>query len=511
MPIFGWKYMNELMFLQILIVSCLFFYAIKPLVRRFQYIKGMYYMPLFSLVLLALVFLIKGFQAQLLPLILFALLQALASLPTLVRMARGLKVDNWLDVSSLWVVFKLMVLAAFASFAFMLAPRSDAAPEGFSRAPYVLPLSNSELAGLESGEFRLYPPPRSAAGKDDVLILLLPPALGSFSVVDKSARDLAKAGYWVAGFSNFALDFLAADAEGQSKWPDLGELFPLIAYSLSGPDTPLARWLWQGQQARRSVLLEEAYAWLKGQIAQGWPALEQGPESFKPLRLVLMSFGENAGASLAFSNKKARNEKARNEKARLTALAMGEEAGQAELDGWAEQEALPLVASLFVEPHIFQEAGTEAGKGPEDYAAKIPHLWLVSDKTFAHLGRGRRLASLKNWAEDIQTPSFLFALEKTLPSDLGALASVSPVVAKIFNRAIGASPTALPMASPPALPTASSTALPTAAPWPKIVVSWLDLVLYGFEPEPSTWAQTSILSNKYWNYPSFPGILGPND
>lgn len=489
----------------------LFLYIIKPAVKNFQNVPGVTLMPILACVVTALAFVVTGYQPQLALLALYALWQAVTSLPALSRQASRLKTDDWRDVPRLRIVIRLAILIAVAGTAFRFAPGEPAQFSGFSQAPWQvdarvsLQNASSEPPSTQAIPFALYPPPKTKAGKEDVLILIVPPALGSMASVDRMAREFASRGFWTATHGSPGADFPASLSDGSRVWPKWG---PALAQGIAGITHPAsARAL---RQRAHTAPLKAAstialHQWLEDQSRRGWPAIEGGPASFRPARMAVIGLGDGASAAIALA--------------------------QSEGQVWTideEAPVLPLTALILTEPLFFETPPAKEDTAPgsitallqkaalwigfprletipptrsstNPFDAPIPLLVCVAEKPAGDAQMPLRQETAKLFVDDHRAPAALIAIRGARPSALFELSCRTPLAALALDGE------ASPCRPKPDSSEATADDIPRAV---AIQTAFLEQALYGIQVPDETAGKRVLHLNTHWQYPITEGILG---
>lgn len=488
----------------------LLLYCIKPAVKNFQDVPGITLLPILACGIIALAFLITGYQPQLVLLALFAIWQSIASLPALARQASRLRTDDWRDVPRLRLALRLALLLAASAAAFYFAPTEAPLFSAFSRAPWLvdahIPVeaSPNEPPSAQSLPLALYAPPKNKAGKEDVLILIVPPALGSSASVDRMARELAARGFWTISMGSPGTDFPAVLSDGSRVWPAAGRTISKALSSLSHPASVRAQRQRTLAAGPKTAVIRAAHRWLAIESQNGWQAIEGGPSWFKPSRMAVIGVGDGAYA----------------------ATSLAQEMGQV----WTlEEEApvLPVTALLLAEPLFtgntnrnndgkpasfagfwrqfilwlgFARAGdTSPTQDPTNaFSAPIPLLITASSLLDASEKAPWRYVAATNFVEEHRAPAAILAIPDALPSDFSELACRTPLAALALDRQFKPRQ----KSQQPEEPSPD-----TISRCVEIQAAFLELALYGIQTPDTPLKEYPLRTNAHWQYPVSTGIL----
>lgn len=189
--------MSELRILEGLVAFFLILPLLKPFLSKLDP-GGVVLLPLLGLGITIAVFPVYGFRVECVPLLVFALLETLLYLPSMVMLLKNPRYDTSLNDRPFLSAISLVFLAAVTGLALCFAPVEAAgsdpeaavrlleAPDG---ASYTLRIYGSGTGG--SGE--------PAAARP--LMVLIPPKSGSLMTVDRVCRELRDRGFTVISYS----------------------------------------------------------------------------------------------------------------------------------------------------------------------------------------------------------------------------------------------------------------------------------------------------------------------
>ena len=200
----------ELIILECFAALFLFLSIVRPLVRGFWKLPGLTVCPLLALGIIIGIFPAYGFRPECVPLLIFAIFLFIANLSDFLALFFSLQSDAYRDKS---VFFTLGSAATFAfalwiTFHFGPPMDTDLGIEGVK----TIFLQGDEL------HVRIYGPVEPVAHMEEIsvsrpLLILLPPAVGSFTMTDEVCMALRDRGFTVLGYSrlNFDSTFINRD------------------------------------------------------------------------------------------------------------------------------------------------------------------------------------------------------------------------------------------------------------------------------------------------------------
>lgn len=205
--------MQDLLYLELLIVFLLFVSLVRPLIKRFRNIQGILLVPYLSLAILIGLYLAYGFRPELIPLVLFTLFFCVYSLPKLYSLLNRIKIDDYQEISVIAFSFRAVFFLVSVFCALYYFPHNSAEVlESDATFVHTDALSGTKLL------VRTYMPQGGSRKEQFPVILLIPPVHGSIQVVDSVCSLLSDTGFFVLTYSRPELDY-PGGTEDTEKYP----------------------------------------------------------------------------------------------------------------------------------------------------------------------------------------------------------------------------------------------------------------------------------------------------
>ncbi len=273
--------MADLLVLECIIGILLFISLIRPYIKYFQDIDGLYFLSLLALLLCVGLTIAFGFRPECVPLFIVAILLSLLDLHKILLWIRGLR--NSEDSSHITIFRVLLFLLLFGSL--------------YSGIRFIPVDTNKEvklytstlLNDMQKGRtffVRIY----GKENQQNPVMLVVPPLQGSVQVVDTICSSLYKKGFTVITYSRAGLDIPAYDTEEKSIYPSFKLMIKQSIAFIGG-----TKWSTAAQYA---VYFEnERYSdlqFLIDQLYKGALTVEQ------PHHIYLAGYGAGAAAVIRF-------------------------------------------------------------------------------------------------------------------------------------------------------------------------------------------------------------------
>jgi hypothetical protein len=233
--------MWELRIPELLITLFFFLPLIRPFIKSLWAIEGLAWLPLLALGICVGLFPAYGFRPEGIPLLIYGIIINSINMPSLLAMIRGLKPDDFYERRPVYTGIALGLLVAVSGIALYFSPSPDI-------------MLDSQGVGLglirdedrEGGFFlRIYKPPEGAEAPGPAaglrpLMVLIPPAAGSVTVVDGVCRALAEGGFTVLTYSRRGFDSPAVDGTGKRRGISPAKNFRLLRAMIRGDKSAAA-------------------------------------------------------------------------------------------------------------------------------------------------------------------------------------------------------------------------------------------------------------------------------
>ena len=223
----------ELRILEYLAGFLLFLSIVRPFIRGLWKLPGLTVFPFLALAIIAGIFPAYGFRPECIPLLLFAIFLVIANLADFLALFIGLQSESYRDRG---LLFTLCSAAAFAFTVWIMvyyAPPMDAElkTEGiktiFLHEGELHVRIYNKIAQTESVIESINRPEGAYTAPERPLLVLLPPAAGSFLVSDDVCSALGDRGFTVLSFSRIHFDSPFFDQNGQPVRLSISGLFRL--------------------------------------------------------------------------------------------------------------------------------------------------------------------------------------------------------------------------------------------------------------------------------------------
>lgn len=175
---------------------------IRPFIRRFQAIDGLSVLPILSFGLLATTLPAFGFRPELVPLSLFALIMAFASIPRLVELAQGLRADDYGERRPIGSVILFFVLLGCLAIAVIYKPQQDGS--SIDREPLAYEIMGH--GGNSTLSLRVFRPDDTVISPPYPVVVFAPSVFGSAKSFDDYLGALADHGIIAVSFSRHGFD-----------------------------------------------------------------------------------------------------------------------------------------------------------------------------------------------------------------------------------------------------------------------------------------------------------------
>ncbi len=521
--------MLRVQILHLLVTFFISLYLLRPLVPSLVTLKGVVFFPLIALFTLVLAFFTQGAQTQFIPLFFISIILVFHSIPSFLRQIRKLKTDYLRPRKIILAIISLALFLSLSGVLFFYGPREEPEIAVFSHAPLSFDLPLKDLDKPLS--LRIFPPSRLVLGREDILVLLFPPAVEAHRSTERLARELAFLGYWTASFSSPSYDFPAIMGDNSIRWPELKNSLRYTLASLVPPQSDYALSLRKDFLSQRRDSAESFYNWLIWARSTAWtlsaawkassawsPLPDSAPAEladFYPERLALIGFGEGAEAALHLADRYSR--------------------------AWQEGEEaipLPVVALCLIEPlfapseeqyflfppelskfqrilYFLQRGlGFRQNAAPEPaYMAEGKHdpetaiLLLTGEAALRDGLKESRYAPVHSIFKTLKTPVLLSVFNGFGPSDFSSFPYLNPLSslasdwnARPAERLKGKDFTEKRNKD-------GSITLKSAS----LISAFLDKSLYGHPFDFKESPDIRLIFNEYWSSPFLPAIISDNE
>jgi hypothetical protein len=286
--------LSDLRILETVIAGLLAIYIVRPFVRKFRDVDGLFAMPAISFLLAVAAVPAFGFRPELLPLSLFAFFAFLSSLPRLADVARRLRTDDYGESSPAAATALLLTLCVFFAFAFVFTPREgrETRPDAEGASFAVVDEGRGvrlvlTVEGVRSGAF---PEPGPA-------VVFSPPVLGSAGIFGGFREALVSRGFTVVTCVRPGLDAPALDEEGRLRLPTRAFLFDALAALAFGDELAFAAEAGSRLEQERLEDLRFAVAYVRSRALDG----DARFGAVDAARLSVAGYGAGGAAAALFA------------------------------------------------------------------------------------------------------------------------------------------------------------------------------------------------------------------
>jgi dienelactone hydrolase len=407
--------MFELGILVVLITLFLFLALIRPFIKGLWAVTGLSWLPLLTLGMTAAIFPAYGFRPECIPLLVYVIIVNIIHIPLIISFLGRLQNDEFLERGVIFTLFAVLFLFLVSGTALYFLPDQDTALSGEVRVITVRDQSrDAELF------IRVY---RSGEDNPEVrpVMLVIPPAMGSVTMVDRICGALSEGGFRVITYSRRGLDSPAA-GEDQGYPLSLGGQFRLLRITALGEKVKTANALGRDLEAERV----RDIGFLLSYIRQNAGGLLGDPEC-----IFLAGYGAGGDALLSLSD-------SRNfaESFPVKGIIAAESRLLSALEGEAEREPEDLGGFALVWAGIKNwfanfriKKITRIGSLPRP---KIPVLFLVSDRVRAPRYRDTRYAAVLGAFHRAERFAVLAAAPGAGPLDYSDSPGKYPVYGLLF-------------------------------------------------------------------------------
>jgi dienelactone hydrolase len=413
--------MQELGILIVLIALFLFLALIRPLVKGLWDISGLSWLPLLALGMIVAIFPAYGFRPECIPLLLYVIIVNIIHIPVIVSFLGRLRNDDFLERGVVFTFFAVLFLVFTSGIALYFLPYQDTELNG--GAQVVTARDRSRDAELF---IRVYPSRDETAAARPVM-LVIPPAVGSVTMVDRVCGALSERGFKVLTYSRRGLDSPAVGEDNRSYSLSIGEKFRLLRITALGAKIKRVNDLGRVLEAERVQDIRFLLSYI-GQDAGFRTRILGDPDS-----IFIAGYGAGGDALLSLSD--SRNFAAANP--RLKGIIAVESRLLSVLEGEPERGPPPeglggfalawtRVKDWFARFRV--KKITRTGSLPRP---KIPVLFLVSDRIRAPRYRDTRYAPLLRTFHGAERLAILAAAPGAGPLDYSDSPGKYPVY-KLF-------------------------------------------------------------------------------
>jgi hypothetical protein len=256
--------MWELRILELLIVFFLLLPLIRPFIRTLWAIDGLALLPVLALGIVIGIFPAYGIRPECIPLAIYVVILNFSNIPALVSVLRRLKNDDFRDQGPLVSGTSLGLLIAVSALAFYFTPSAgiDLTVRGVRSAAIrdtnrgvdlylriYAPITADGPASLEADTGG--PAIAEAALRTSPLMVLVPPAAGSLSAVDRICGELSLRGFTVLTYSRRGIDAPAIRGTGKKQMLSPARTIRLLQAMLRGTRSVAANAIGCGLETER--------------------------------------------------------------------------------------------------------------------------------------------------------------------------------------------------------------------------------------------------------------------
>lgn len=218
--------MTDLAILELTIGVILAVSLVRPFFSAFRGVEGIVLLPALATLLCVASVAAFGFRPELLPLGFLSLIAAILSLPRIVDVARGLRVDDYGEGNPVLALCAGALLVGVVAFAIVFQPRTPnrRPAEGFTETLVAVDSQRGVTLGL-----RLQHPEAQGGATKYPMVVVVPPVFGSAQILDTFVDSLVSRGYFAVVFTRPGVDIPARDPSGKLTLPRPGRFFGALS------------------------------------------------------------------------------------------------------------------------------------------------------------------------------------------------------------------------------------------------------------------------------------------